>query len=40
MTGVDDLHRGLTEERAGVSVELRLLRRTELVAVDIIPREM
>ena len=40
VAGVDDLHRGLTEERAGISVALRLLRRTELMTLDVIPREM
>ncbi len=39
VAGVDDLHRGLTGERAGVSVSLRLLRRTELLTLDVIPRE-
>lgn len=40
VAGVDDLHRELTGECAGVSVALRLLRRTELLTLDVIPREM
>lgn len=39
VAGVDDLHRGLTEERAGIPITLRLLRRAELVTLDVIPRE-
>ena len=39
ITGVDDLHRVLTQERAGVEVPLRLLRRTEMLTVDVGPRE-
>ena len=39
VTGVDDLHRALTEERAGVAVPLRLLRRTELLTLLVTPRE-
>jgi S1-C subfamily serine protease len=39
ITGVDDLHRALTQERAGVPVAIRLLRRTELLTVSVTPRE-
>ncbi len=39
VTGVDDLHRALTAERAGTPVTLRLLRRTELLTVTVFPRE-
>ncbi|WP_428541859.1 S1C family serine protease [Rhodopila sp.] len=39
VTGVDDLHRSLTEERAGIAVPLRLLRRTELLTLPVTPRE-
>ncbi len=38
VVGVDDLHRALTEERAGVDVPLRLLRRTELLTLTVRPR--
>jgi S1-C subfamily serine protease len=38
-TGVDDLHRALTQERAGVTVPLGVLRRTELLTVPVTPRE-
>jgi S1-C subfamily serine protease len=37
--GVDDLHRALTAERAGVEVPLRFLRRTELLTLMVTPRE-
>ena len=39
LTGVDDLHRALTQERAGLVVPLRLLRRTEMLSIDVRPRE-
>ncbi|MGD0107454.1 MAG: trypsin-like peptidase domain-containing protein [Rhodopila sp.] len=39
VTGVDDLHRALTAERAGVEVRLRFLRRTELQTLLVTPRE-
>jgi S1-C subfamily serine protease len=39
VTGVDDLHRALTAERAGTVVPLRVLRRAEVLAVPVIPRE-
>ena len=37
--GVDDLHRTLTAERAGIPVSLCLLRRTEILTVQITPLE-
>ena len=40
VTGVDDLHRALTQERAGVPVPLGVLRRAELVAVTVTPSEI
>jgi S1-C subfamily serine protease len=40
VTGVDDLHRALTEERAGIEVSLRLLRRTELLTLLVTPLEV
>jgi S1-C subfamily serine protease len=40
VTGVDDLHRALTQERAGIEVPLRLLRRTELLTLQVVPREI
>jgi S1-C subfamily serine protease len=40
VTGVDDLHRALTAERAGIEVELGLLRRTELLTTPVTPREI
>ena len=39
VTGVDDLHRALTAERAGLQVPLGVLRRTELLTVPVSPRE-
>jgi S1-C subfamily serine protease len=39
VTGVDDLHRALTQERAGIPARLRLLRRTEMLTVEVTPRE-
>jgi S1-C subfamily serine protease len=39
VTGVDDLHRALTQERAGVEVPVRFLRRTELLTLLVTPRE-
>jgi len=40
VTGVDDLHRALTAERAGVAVPLGLLRRTELLTIQVTPVEI
>jgi len=39
VTGVDDLHRALTAERAGVEVPLGVLRRTGLLTLAVTPRE-
>jgi S1-C subfamily serine protease len=39
VTGVDDLHRELTQERAGIAVPLRILRRAELLTVPVTPSE-
>jgi S1-C subfamily serine protease len=39
LTGVDDLHRALTEERAGVPVGLGVLRRSELLTIQVTPQE-
>jgi S1-C subfamily serine protease len=39
ITGVDELHRALTVERAGVPAALTLLRRTELVKQSVTPQE-
>ena len=39
VTGVDDLHRALTAERAGTTVAVKLLRRTDLLTVTVIPAE-
>jgi S1-C subfamily serine protease len=40
VTGVDDLHRSLTQERAGIEVKLRFLRRTELLTLLVTPQEI
>jgi S1-C subfamily serine protease len=37
--GIDDLHRLLTEERVGVKVPLRILRRPEILTLQIVPQE-
>lgn len=39
LAGVDDLHRTLTGERAGVAVPLQLLRRAQIMAVTVVPDE-
>jgi S1-C subfamily serine protease len=39
ITGVDDLHRSLTQERAGIAVPVRVLRRAELLTLPVTPRE-
>jgi S1-C subfamily serine protease len=38
VTGVDDLHRLLTDERAGVTCEVQVIRGTELLRVAVVPR--
>ncbi|HEY0184520.1 MAG TPA: trypsin-like peptidase domain-containing protein [Rhodopila sp.] len=40
VAGVDDLHRTLTQERAGIEVPLRFLRRTELLTLQVTPQEI
>jgi S1-C subfamily serine protease len=37
--GIDDLHRLLTEERVGVKVPIRVLRRPEILILQIVPAE-
>jgi S1-C subfamily serine protease len=37
--GIDDLHRLLTEKQIGVKLHLTIIRRTEKLVVDIVPRE-
>ena len=37
--GIDDLHRLLTEERVGAKVSLRVLRRPEILTLQIVPAE-
>lgn len=39
VTGIDDLHKILTEERVGVKTDLTLIRRTEKMVLEIIPEE-
>jgi S1-C subfamily serine protease len=39
IVGVDDLHRALTLERAGVAISIGLLRRAALLTVEVTPRE-
>lgn len=39
MTGVDDLHRELTAERVGHPVPIVVLRRTEMLTLEVIPAE-
>lgn len=39
ITGVDDLHRALTGERAGVTLPVRLLRRAELLTLPVTPAD-
>jgi hypothetical protein len=36
---VDDLHRALTQERAGIPVPLVVLRRAELLTLPVTPSE-
>ncbi|WP_148591152.1 S1C family serine protease [Aquisphaera giovannonii] len=37
--GIDDLHRLLTEERVGVRTPLRILRRPEILTLQVVPAE-
>jgi len=39
ITSVDDLHRTLTVERAGAALELRVLRRGQLITLGVVPAE-
>jgi S1-C subfamily serine protease len=39
VTGIDDLHRMLTEEKVGVRTKLTIIRHTEKLNLDIIPEE-
>jgi S1-C subfamily serine protease len=39
ITGIDDLHKVLTEERVGVKTELTILRRSEKLPLEIVPEE-
>jgi S1-C subfamily serine protease len=39
VAGIDDLHRLLTDERVGVATPLVVLRRTQRLALEIVPRE-
>ncbi len=39
VSGIDDLHRLLTDEQAGLRVALTILRRSEKIALDIVPEE-
>jgi S1-C subfamily serine protease len=39
ITGIDDLHKVLTEEKVGVKTALTILRRSERLALEIIPEE-
>jgi S1-C subfamily serine protease len=38
--GTDDLHRALTAERAGVGLNLQILRRADVLTVPVVPQEM
>jgi S1-C subfamily serine protease len=38
--GVDDLHKLLTDGRIGVRCRLTVLRRSEKVALEVVPEEM
>jgi S1-C subfamily serine protease len=39
VTGIDDLHRLLTEERVGIKIPMRILRRPEILSLPIVPAE-
>lgn len=39
ISGIDDIHRELTEERVGVKTELTLIRQGEKIVLGIIPEE-
>ena len=37
--GIDDLHKGLTEEKVGVKTALTILCRSEKLTLEIVPEE-
>jgi S1-C subfamily serine protease len=39
ITGIDDLHKVLTEEKVGVKTPLTIIRRAEKMVMNIIPEE-
>ena len=39
VTGIDDLHRLLTEDRVGIKIPVRVLRRPEILTLPIVPAE-
>ena len=39
VSGIDDLHRLLTDEQAGLRVALTVVRRSENIVLDIVPEE-
>ena len=39
VSGIDDLHRVLTEEKVGVRTPLTIIRRAEKMVLDIVPEE-
>ena len=39
ISGIDDIHRELTEERVGVETELTLIRQGEKIVLKITPEE-
>jgi hypothetical protein len=39
IAGIDDLHRLLTETQVGVRSTLTIVRRTEILFLDIVPEE-
>jgi S1-C subfamily serine protease len=39
VSGIDDLHRLLTEDRVGVPAEMAILRRAEKIALEVVPAE-
>jgi S1-C subfamily serine protease len=39
VSGIDDLHRLLTIDKAGQKVTLAVLRRTEKLVIEIVPEE-
>jgi S1-C subfamily serine protease len=39
MSGIDDLHKALTEEKVGIRTPLTVIRRSEKMVMDIVPEE-